>query len=123
MRGSYPGGPRRRGGGEAGRSGRTPRLHSAEELEARGGHAASRRQARHRRRRAWVILGAALALAGGAGLYLGFVSHRTSEQLSTEREAERQNEISDQINDETNRILMELWRMEDVEFQRNRGGP
>jgi hypothetical protein len=122
IRGSYPGGPRR-GGDAPEPSGRPPRLESAEELDARRGRAASRRSAQRKRRRAWSILAAAIVLAGGAGLFLGFRSHRTSRQLTDEREAERQGELTNELNEETNRMLMELWRMEDVEFQRNRRGP
>jgi D-serine deaminase-like pyridoxal phosphate-dependent protein len=126
LRGSYPGGPRR--GRDAPAEGddsssRARSLESAEEIDARMGRAAARRRADKKRKRAWSIFAAALLLAGGAGLYLGFLTHRTSEQLTDEREAERQGDLSDQITSETNRMLMELWRMEDVEFQRNRGGP
>jgi hypothetical protein len=119
--GSYPGGPRREDKADLESRGRN--LASAEEFDARRGRAASRRWAEKKKRRAWAVLTAAILLAGGTGLFLGFLTHRTTEQLSEEREAERQGGLSDQITSETNRMLMELWRMEDVEFQRNRGTP
>ena len=121
IRGSYPGGPRRAGSDGSGEAPRSARLESAEEIDARHGRAALERRKRRRERRALFILAAAVLSAGGAGLYLGFRSHRSSEQLTDEREAERSGSLNDQITQETNRMLMELWRMEDVEFQRNRG--
>ena len=54
-----------------------------------------------------------LALAGGTGLYLGYRAHRSSEQLTDERNAARGQQFD--ITRETNRVLMELWRMEDAE--------
>ena len=126
IRGSYPGGPRRPGGtseddGDSGSRGRT--LKSAQEIDARRDRSVARRRSEMKRRRVWAIFAGALLLAGGAGLYMGFRTHRTTEQLTDEREAERQGGFADQISSETNRMLMELWRMEDVEFQRNRGAP
>ena len=125
IRGSYPGGPRRDAGerDDDGLGPRVAKLESAEEIDARWGRAATGRRLRTRQRRAWAILAAAVLLAGGTGLYFGFRSHRTSEQLTDEREAARRNELTDRLSQETNRMLIELWRMEDVEFQRNRGGP
>ena len=122
IRGSYPGGPRR-SGDTSESAPRTTRLESAEEIDARRGHMALERRERRRERRAWLILGAAVLLAGGAGLYLGFRSHRSSEQLTDEREQARIDAATDPLSQETNRMLMELWRMEDVEFQRNRRTP
>ena len=116
IRGSYPGGPGRESGDTGDAPRRTRRLRSAEEIDARIGSAVRVRHERSRRRRAWSVLAAAIVAAGGAGLYLGFRAHRSAEQLTSEREAERTPPPFD-ITRETNRMLIELWRMEDVERQ------
>ncbi len=54
---------------------------------------------------------------GGGGLYLGFRAHCRSERLTAEHEAERRSSATFGLTRETNRMLLELWRMEDVERQ------
>jgi hypothetical protein len=58
----------------------------------------------------------ALALAGGLGLYLGYNSHQSSQDITNARYATRQSPLFD-ASQETNRVLLDLWRMEDVEKQ------
>ena len=116
IRGSYPGGPRR-GADAVGeeRPEGAPRIGRVEQLEERLERASRREVRRHRTRRVWSGLALALALAGGAGLYLGYRSHRSSEDITDARNARRQRPFD--ASQETNRVLLELWRMEDVEKQ------
>ena len=116
IRGSYPGGPRREGA-EDPRSGETPRLHTVQELEAGRGRRSRAREQRRRARRVWSGLVVALAASAGVGVFLGLRSHRTSEQLTEERNETREQQQQQDITRETNRVLLELWRMEDVEKQ------
>ena len=115
--GSYPGGPRRgaEGVGDERAEG-APRIGRVEQLEERL-EQASRSQVRRRRtRRVWSGLAFALVLGGGIGLYLGYRSHRSPEDLTDARNATRQSPLFD-ASRETNRVLLELWRMEDLEKQ------
>ncbi len=73
------------------------------------------RQIQHRRRRIWLGLLIAVATAGSTGFYLGFRANRTSEELINERRAEQRGGDAPDITGETNRILFELWEMEDLE--------
>jgi hypothetical protein len=84
-------------------------------MEARLGRKSRARSQRKRTRRLWAGFVTALALAGGVGAYLGLITHRTSAQLTDERNDLR--ELQEGITRETNRVLLELWRMEDVEKQ------
>src|SRR3954469_1931501 len=89
--GSYPGGPRR-GAGDADRVGeqRTPgaaRVERAEDIEARITEA--RKGAGQWRRNKKLLSGllAAMLVAGGVGLYLGYRAHETSEEITNARNA------------------------------------
>jgi hypothetical protein len=117
IRGSYPGGPRREdaSAGPTDRSG--ARLERVEDIETRMGRSSKARERRRRARRVWSGFVVAIALAGGVGLYLGFTAHRSSEQLTDARQGSARAQRDSEIARETNRVLMELWRMEDVEKQ------
>lgn len=109
--GSYPGGPRKRGPDEE--APLPPRLDRAEDMDARVQRRrfdASRRRRRHRLRLGFV---AAVTVAGLVGLAIGYLSHRSTEDLTAEREQERLQGFNP--TSEVNRMLMELWKMEDVE--------
>jgi hypothetical protein len=114
IRGNYPGGPRR-ADEPAGEPASLPRLERVEELEARVGRKSRAREQRKRIRRVWSGFVVAVVLAAGIGVYLGVITHRTSEELTAERNDQR--ELQQDITRETNRVLLELWRMEDVEKQ------
>jgi hypothetical protein len=116
IRGRYPGGPSREGG-ESGDGGDkpAPRLDRVEEMEAHVGRRSRARAQRRRSRRLLSGMVVAVALSAGFGVYLGLRAHRTSEQLTEERNDTR--ELQQDITRETNRVLLELWRMEDVEKQ------
>jgi hypothetical protein len=114
IRGNYPGGPRRdRGDAEEGAS--PPRLERIEDIESRVGRKSRAHAERRRSRRVWSGFVVAVILAAGIGLYVGMVTHRTSEEITEERNDQR--ELQQDITRETNRVLLELWRMEDVEKQ------
>jgi len=115
IRGSYPGGPKREGAPDADAVGSAARLDRIEDVEERLGRRSRAREQRRRARRIWSGLVMAVALAAGTGLYLGLRSHRTSEQLTDDRNDVRERDLD--ITRETNRVLLELWRMEDVEKQ------
>jgi hypothetical protein len=118
IRGAYPGGPKREGG-ESSASGdpapRPHRLETVEEIEERRGRAALHLKQHRRSRRVWIGLACALAVAGGTGFYLGIRNHRTSEQIAAERNAPRPVGAFDP-SFETNRMLQQLWKMEDNEY-------
>jgi hypothetical protein len=118
IRGSYPGGPSRDDDASAAPgegAAATPGLRRVERIEARLGRRSRARAKRERARRIWSGLAVAVAVAVGMGLYLGARSHRTSEQLTDERNQQR--ELEQTLTRETNRVLLELWKMEEVEKQ------
>jgi hypothetical protein len=117
IRGSYPGGPRREGAGDeaGGEEPRAPRLETVEQIEERRGRASLAFKRQRRSRRVWIGLAVALVLAGGAGFYLGIRNHSTGEELTARRMAPRPAGAFDP-SFETNRMLQQLWKMEDNEY-------
>lgn len=66
----------------------------------------------------------AMAVAGIAGYVLGLQSHATATDIVAEQDAARAprpSGLASELSSEVNRTLLELWRMEDVEAQRNSG--
>lgn len=61
-----------------------------------------------------------LVAAGSVGLYLGIQSHTSPRDISERAEDRRIRDLD--ISQEVNRTLLELWRMEELEAQRARGG-
>lgn len=117
IEGSFPGGPRRRDPGEPPRH--APRLRRVEEIEegvSRRTLDATRRRRSARTRAAWLL---AMALALAIGSALGRASHATQEELTAAQEAARARDMD--VSREVNRMLLELWKMEDVEAARNAG--
>lgn len=55
--------------------------------------------------------------AFAAGLALGLASHTTADAITAEQQAARIRDLG--ISSEVNRVLLELWKMEDVEHARN----
>ncbi len=116
IRGSFPGGPRRREEGDEPR--RAPTLRSVEEIEA-GRSRRTLLRARKRRERwraAVILLGMALGFAVGAAL--GLATHETSAELTDALETARKQDA--EVSREVNRVLLELWKMEDAEQIRGR---
>lgn len=108
--GRYPGGPRRRAEGEE--PPRRPDLEGLGEFEERVARQAGRRHAKRRARKVRIGFLVALLVSGAIGLMLGYMSHQTPEELAAERERARQ-EFN--ASEEVNRVLLELWKMEDLE--------
>ena len=59
-------------------------------------------------------------LAGGIGWFLGRESHASLEEMTAAQTAQQARDQD--ISTEINRVMMELWRMEDIEYSRNRNG-
>lgn len=113
--GAYPGGPTRgvkRGGEDSSQAART----------IRGGedHARSARLREHehriRRRRIRVVIGvgATLLISAAAGVFLGLSTTRHAEKALLQ-EAQSVNSPDDVISRELDRLIDELWRMEELE--------
>ena len=114
--GSYPGGPRR-GADAVGekRAEAPPRVERLEQREERLHRASRGRNRRLRYLRVWSRLVLALALSAGFGLYFGYRTHLRSEDITAARNAARQRPVD--ASSEINRVMLELWKMEDVEKQ------
>ncbi len=118
--GSFPGGPRKRVAAAERTS--TPRLRRVEDIEelAVGQHI--RRTRDRRRRRILYTVLVSVAISGATGWYWGIQNRSSVEevraQMAAQRAAESGGDMSD-LSSEVNRAMLELWRMEDVEYQRN----
>lgn len=112
--GSYPGGPKRdqlRTDDERGFSKPIPRV---ADLERGARDLNRRRMHRMRRERRMIAVGVALVASGASGMYIGLQTHQSSEELAqAEREKTRPSEL-DMVK-EANRLMSELWKMEDLE--------
>jgi len=121
IRGSFPGGPRK--SVPALQRTAPPRLSRVEEIEERS--AARMIGLTHGRRRSRLMFGflVSVVVAGGTGVYFGVRNQRTLEGIRAEREAETAQTsgglMNDELTSEVNRALLELWKMEDVEYMRN----
>ena len=113
--GSFPGGPRRRGPSEEPVP--SVRLHRVEEIEA--GIARRRLVLNRKRRRRRTVGGMvfALSLAGAAGLLVGLLSTSSAEELTAAQMESQSRERG--ASQDLNRALLELWKMEDLEYMRN----
>lgn len=111
VRGVFPGGPRR-GGGSAER-GAPP---SVSELSGRAARTkGARRRRRRRRRTMWTVVGV-MALSAGIGVALGRYAHDPTEAPRSPQS----NAVDRAVSREVNRVLLELWKMEEGEM--GRGG-
>ena len=116
MRGTFPGGPRK----SIPAADRTApaRLRRVEQIEERASVRSARRGSKKRQKRVVVGVFSAFVLSGGLGLFLGMRSHTSPDEL---REAAEKaaNPSVDELGETLNKAMLELWRMEDVEYQRN----
>jgi hypothetical protein len=115
--GVYPGGPH--GPGPRDDAGRRPRLMRVEEIDALADRRAIQRGRRRRRNRVVIASVVALLIALVAGIALGRQAHRTVEEIV---ESQVESSVERAISAEVNRTLLELWKMEDVQYARNRPG-
>ena len=116
--GSWPGGPKREG--EPQKHSGPPRLQRVEEIERLGAARSLRRQRKVRATRFLFGIGFSALVAGSFGWVLGLRSHATLEEINAERAAIESQDS--EISEEVSRALLELWKMEDVEYERNRSG-
>jgi len=115
IRGSWPGGPKRDGPAQV-RSG-PPRLQRVEHIEAHIAHRTVRAKRGARAKRlAWgLALSSVVALAFGWAL--GLRSHATLEEVTAAQPGQT---LGVDFNEEINKTLLELWKMDEVQYQRNR---
>ncbi len=114
--GIYPGGPH--GAASVKEMQRPPRLMRVEEIEKRIARRSNRHGRRKRRNRLVLALLLVASAAGGLGLILGHSTHTTAEELTDALRVKRN--PGPGSSEEINRVLRELWRMEEVEFARTR---
>lgn len=119
IRGKWPGGPKGRADAEP--IGRRIRTRPVADLEDRVAAHRVRRKREARARRVLLGFAASLGLAGVIGWVVGERSHASAEEITAEHDAAVA-PVSD-LTKELNRAMLELWRMEDVEFMRNRPRP
>ena len=112
--GSYPGGPSRdRSDVDERADKRLDDLSSVEEIEARRGAGILRARGRRRRKRALIGIAASIVIAGGTGTWMGLRSHQTADELAAEQRAQAETQFN--IRRESDRLINELWKMEDLE--------
>ena len=109
--GGYPGGPPRHDPERGTADSDGPELRGGESVEASMADHAVRRKKKRRERRLVIGLVASLIVAAGVGTYLGLQSKKTAEELA---QLEREKSESDDDKD-LDRLLNELWKMEDLE--------
>lgn len=117
IRSAFPGGPTN--GPDAARRTK-PRLRGVAQLEEARARTAERRKHRARGRRTAVVLGAAALAAFSLGLGAGFLHRATQETLTQGLRAAHTERTDMGISREVNRTLLELWKMEELEFARGR---
>ncbi len=113
IEGMYPGGPRRQGATSEPHG----TLRSGEDVEARIIDDLVDAKARRKRRSIFIALGAFGLLAVTGGIYIGLQAHVTAEELV---ERERVEAEASDIDKTVQKVLDELWRMEELEAARNR---
>lgn len=114
--GGYPGGPPHHDPQERTEDSDGPELRSGESVEASvAGHAVHGKKKRRKRR---LVIGAvtSLIVAAGVGAYVGMQSRTTAEELAQEEIAETETDIGK----EADRLINELWKMEELERRANR---
>lgn len=113
--GPFPGGPRRPSDVEADDAYRRTRVGSGEDVEAARDRWVQERKAERRKRRLLIGALAFLIAAGGVGVWVGLDAVKSAEELVQEEERAREGGAGGIIERERERILQELWKMEDIE--------
>lgn len=81
----------------------------------------TRRGSRQRRKRLLYGFLSAVVVSGGVGMYMGLQSHTTLEEVRAKEAAAAAGPAgSGELSSVLNKAMMELWKVEDVECQRNR---
>ena len=113
--GAYPGGPsRERVEGDESHA-PPPAIRGGEDREQRAALRMQHDKLRSRRTRLVVGVGVTLLLSAAAGTYWGLSAIKTSDELA-EVERERLNQSqADIVGRELDRLVDELWKMEDLE--------
>ncbi len=93
------------------------RLRSGEDVEAGIAAGQVELKARRRRRSTVIVLAVAVVVAGVVGVYVGVQALVTPEELTEQAGAE---EDASELDDIVDRVIGELWRMEEIEAARNR---
>ena len=88
-------------------------LSSVAEIEARRGAGIVRTRKRQRRKRAVIGLAVSIVIAGSTGVWIGLRSHKTAEELAAEQQARAEAQFN--FKRESDRLINELWKMEDLE--------
>ncbi len=116
IRGQFPGGPRRPQEGGTSR----PPTHIPTVDEIEGAIARQTRTEEHRRRRRRVAMGfvSSLIVAGGIGFGVGRAVRKPAPEMALPERS--RSGLDKEISTQVNRTLLELWRMEDVEYARGR---
>ena len=119
IRGTFPGGPRK---SVAAVERTAPaRLGRVEQIEDRAALRYVRHGSRRRQKRLLYGFLSAIVVSGGVGVYMGLRSHSTLEEVRAEAAADARGPVGPgDLSSEVNKAMLELWRMEDVEFMRNR---
>lgn len=110
--GRYPGGPRREPL-VAPEDRPTPRLSTVAQIEERKARGAVRHVRKRRRKRVLVGLAGVVFAALVLGGWVGWKSHKSSEDITAEMEMDAVDGFD--LENERDRILRELWKMEELE--------
>lgn len=111
--GSYPGGPKKPTLRSKKESERHAVIPGVSDLEQWARRAKVATQRRNRARRIKIGFACALLAAGGLGSYVGLSTHTTPEQLAEEERSKVR--VPGELSDQANRLINELWKMEDME--------
>jgi len=118
MRGTFPGGPRK---SVAAAERTAPARLGCVQIEEQAARRYTRRGSRQRRKRLLYGFLSAVVVSGGVGMYMGLQSHTTLEEVRAKEAAAAAGPAgSGELSSVLNKAMMELWKVEDVECQRNR---
>lgn len=110
--GGYPGGPRRHAEKEEAGEPRGFEIRDGESFEASAMTRALGRSKRHRRRRLMIGLLTSILLASAVGAYIGLRGNRRgAEELAQEQILDGRTVLEQEVN----RLINELWKMENLE--------
>jgi type VI protein secretion system component VasK len=93
---------------------RKVKLDSVEEIEARAAKGSQARKEQRRRKRLAIGVVVSVAVAGSVGVWLGFQSHRTDEEIAQEMRGQARGQEFD-LNKQADRLISEMWKTEALE--------